>query len=206
MDSLSIRNRPEAVPDDSTTSIADEQTEVTEKKDEGHAACIKEHRSSLMYYIIFAHGLQDELRPVLTDEQVETIQSELLQSNKIGQLLGYVVDMPLDKQEQFLQALEKTSQKHVANFIRQKGQRATGENSDEWPLLACEAELRSFDTNWSKLIELVDSRCFKRNASVSDKKNKLTIRIKQTHREMNRSCSTCVIKVYLTIGSSLTVL
>lgn len=105
------------------------------------------------------YGLLDLLRSmgVLNGEQIEIIQSNPITESRIWKMLDYIIKTSFEHQELFMTALERTQQKHVVNYIRLNGQRPT-DNTDEWPINIGSEEAKIIDRQWSKLVELIDSR------------------------------------------------
>ena len=120
---------------------------------------IKKNRNVLLGIIDIQCGLLDEMASlnILSHEDLDAITCQRAIYGKINKLLDDVVAMSSDQQEQFLLALEQTNQGHVSQYIKLDG--IPPENdADDWPVRACEEEMRLIEVNRPKFIELVDSR------------------------------------------------
>jgi len=131
-------------------------------------ANIKTLRNKLLTIIDIDHGLLDHLHSfnILTEKQVGDVQSKPTKS-AVNLLLDYIIDMSsIEQCEKFLLALEKTHQKHVANFIQNNGN--PGNCSNDWPLLEStswgmfghyQTFMELTDTTNGLLDELVSADC-----------------------------------------------
>ena len=95
---------------------------------------------------------------VITHQQLDEINSEANTANKISCLLRHVIPLTYEQHKSFLEALENTGQKHVANYIRSGGRRPESEyDVTDWPMsLAANEEIEKLDGSWSDLLELMD--------------------------------------------------
>lgn len=115
-----------------------------------------------MFLIDPDSGLLDALRrlAVLTEPQLEHIANQLTVTGRVNRLLADVVAASSDKQlADFMTALVKTGQKHVAAFIRASGRRTAKHGDDCWPVLAAGDRIRALDANLERIVDLIDSRC-----------------------------------------------
>ena len=120
----------------------------------------------MLIIIDVEHGLLDELRSlkVLTEQQVEDAQGKPTRSS-VNSLLDFIICAPSSEQsEQFLIALEKSHQKHVANYIRSKGIPTSSTN--EWPSLDSKSWILS--SNYQAILESLDTTSGLLDKLVSD--------------------------------------
>lgn len=115
-------------------------------------------RNDLLYIIDIEHGLISVLREleVLTHQQIEVIESKSYVTSQINQLLDDIIGAPYQQQTLFLEALERTQQKHACNYINANGLRSEA-YSDEWPLYDCRQESKRMESKWTKLLETIDT-------------------------------------------------
>jgi hypothetical protein len=120
-------------------------------------AIIRTWREELKTFVDVEHGLLDQLvsHDVLTDDQVDLIQSKETHGKQVGQLLDEIIQISSDQVIHFFQALDNTQQTHVSNFIRSNGCRAE-ECEENWPLQCDQRIMRTLRQNRATLVELVD--------------------------------------------------
>jgi hypothetical protein len=108
-------------------------------------SALESQRNQLIYMIELEYGLLDTLccMDLLTEQQIDVIQSQPIVSSQVSTMLDYVIQLPCDKQEEFLVALENSQQSHVATYIRSDGVRPD-ENSQCWPIKFTDEGQRMF--------------------------------------------------------------
>ncbi len=123
-------------------------------------ACSLSLNDELLLEIIdIEHGLLRDLRSshVLDTEQVELVENEgRTLTARIGQLIDQISNLNDMQQLTFLSVLEKNDQSHVANYIRNKGQRQTIDDKN-WPIEG-DSLWEAVGNNWHELIDIFDSR------------------------------------------------
>jgi Caspase recruitment domain len=112
-----------------------------------HSETIESMRSNLTRCMNPDDGLLDELLAagVITHQQDEVIRSQWTHSDRVDQLLTFVINMPDEKQEQFLVALDNNQQTHVSAYIRSK-ENLSSLDQDSRPLYLCK-EFRIIEKN-----------------------------------------------------------
>jgi len=135
---LSRKGKPTSIDEDDVTPTA------------------QKYIAQLSEFIEVQYGLPDELRSKgwLSVEQFENIRSIRTMTSAARLLLNLLSDRSHQEQEIFLEALNATHQKHVVNFIRRGGQRA----SDDWSLWADEQIKSKINNSWRMLVEIIDTR------------------------------------------------
>jgi hypothetical protein len=122
-----------------------------------YSGVINDLRHDLLDLIDTDYGLLDELftHGILTNQEVDIIQSHSSVTNRVAELLDYVVKLTPDKQDKFLIALDNNHQKNASNYIRANGDRSKA--AGDWPLLKSE-EIRKWDGNKEEMIDRIDPR------------------------------------------------
>jgi hypothetical protein len=118
---------------------------------------IRKLRSVLCHMIDVHHGLLPVLRQahVLDDDQINQIANKPTPYSATDQLLDVIVELPRRKQKPFLNALFKTGQKHVNNYIVSSGRQPSA-NEENWPLYGSDT-CDHINVKWSELTETLDS-------------------------------------------------
>lgn len=126
----------------------------------GLTEAVKNCRKDLLAIIDVDFGLLNllESSDLLTSDQIEDAKCKPTTGGRIDCLLNYVSSFQESKIEEFLSALEHTQQVHVAKYIRCHGRLSeTDLDRNEWPFQKCEAEFKCYKSNWSKLVDFIDS-------------------------------------------------
>ena len=130
-----------------------------------YSSFLKSEINVLGNIILTQFGFLDILvsERVLTSKQVSLFQFQAtcIEVMQIGPLLREITrdwtqSISEDEKAKFLNALDRTQQKHASNWIRGKGEHAA-EYGDDWPLYLCTEKDRINAKKW-ELIELIDSR------------------------------------------------
>jgi hypothetical protein len=135
-----------------------DKTEITPTYSSSSASTIAACLSRLIEIINCDHSLLDEMKRkrLISHRQREDLLRKISNFDAAEQLFEYVVKMSAAQHENFLVALDEAGQQHVANYIRENGNR-TAACEDNWPLADSEF-LSDLENNWSQLIDIVDSR------------------------------------------------
>lgn len=98
---------------------------------------IAKFRAQLLEIIDIEYDLLDELLNLrlLTSRQADFIRGGRTTYDQIDELLNSVIKMPKHQQERFLEALTKTRQSHVKDYIVADGV-YSAERASNWPLAA----------------------------------------------------------------------
>jgi hypothetical protein len=140
------------------SDIADNQ--IAKDTESGQYSAAFQRKTGLLTLIVdIQHGLLDELLAldVISQQQIDEIQSQRTPSERVAQLLNFVKQMSDEHQEGFLTALRNNQQIHVIEVIRSKGNELS--ISQELRPFMCCSEWWTLNKNRVKLIELIDLKC-----------------------------------------------